>query len=580
MRRDERIQSESPIKGSQSTLRRLLASTEVCVPASVIGIALGSLALSNVDGAITNFSLTTSTYGQTFDGMGVIPPSPVPQGWGFGTGNPTTPASATTVANAAAGSTGAGVLTGTSGGNAYVFVNGERDTGTDKAIGLLTSGSFVSPRSIIFGFTNNTGSTVSTLTLDWNYEKYRSGIRAFDWTFFGSDTGTTYTAVVDGNQSYAANPNNTTIFNPPQQVSANGASPVTISGLNIPDGGSYYLQWVYTGVGGSTNGQALAIDDFSLTATLVAPAKTLTWTPDPGETNWNTNAGNLNWLDETPAASAFTNGDTVNFTDDGLANGSTVNVDAGGVTPANINVSNTTGVYTIGGGAIGGTGSLVKTGAGVLTLGGSNTYGGTTTVNAGTLRLTGTHSGGGAYTIGDGTNAALLTGNGSTDAPVTIGNAAVIAPGNSTGAIGTGDLTIESGGTYIAEIDWNFSLNAQPSADQIDVTGTVTLDAGAVLQFAMIEALAGAVSPQRTVVLIRNDGSDDVVGEFAGLPEGGPHVFDLLVSFTIDYHYDADTNTPDIGNDVAITFASVPEPSGALLLLGLGVLPRRRARGR
>lgn len=47
------------------------------------------------------------------------------------------------------------------------------------------------------------------------------------------------------------------------------------------------------------------------------------------------------------------------------------------------------GTSTVFDGGISGAGSFIKTGAGVLSLGGANTYAGTTTVNAGTLKMTG-----------------------------------------------------------------------------------------------------------------------------------------------------------------------------------------------
>jgi len=61
-------------------------------------------------------------------------------------------------------------------------------------------------------------------------------------------------------------------------------------------------------------------------------------------------------------------------------------------------------------GTITGDGSLVKAGAGVLTLTGSNTYGGTTSVNAGGLLVNGANAGAGLVSVG---NAAWIGGSGS-----------------------------------------------------------------------------------------------------------------------------------------------------------------------
>ncbi|MEY4135194.1 MAG: hypothetical protein RL386_1544, partial [Bacteroidota bacterium] len=102
-----------------------------------------------------------------------------------------------------------------------------------------------------------------SLSISFNYEKYRSGSRAFGWTFFSGTDGSTWTARTAGDQTYSADANNTVISNPP--ISANKS--LNITGLNIGPNEKYYLRWTLTGDGGSSNGQAIGIDDFSITAT-------------------------------------------------------------------------------------------------------------------------------------------------------------------------------------------------------------------------------------------------------------------------------------------------------------------------
>ncbi|QQS31614.1 MAG: carboxypeptidase regulatory-like domain-containing protein [Acidobacteriota bacterium] len=166
-----------------------------------------------------------------------------------------------------AGTTGIGALTGTSTAGVYNFADGLRDSSTDRSLGILNSGSFTSPRSLFLRITNNTGSTIGSLDIAFDYEKYRSGSRAFDWTFFHGSTTAPATAATAGDQSYAADANNTTVFNPPTTISKS----FTLSGLNIPNGSHYYLRWTLTGVGGSTNGQGLGIDNLGITAYGVPP---------------------------------------------------------------------------------------------------------------------------------------------------------------------------------------------------------------------------------------------------------------------------------------------------------------------
>src|SRR5262249_4678649 len=105
-------------------------------------------------------------------------------------------------------------------------------------------------------------------------------------------------------------------------------------------------------------------------------------------------------------------------------------------------------------GSISGTGGLVKQGSGVFTLSGSNSYSGTTTVNAGTLLVNGTHTGGGLYTIGDGSGTDILGGNGTINAAVNIAANGVLSPGNSPGILTingnvslAGSLQVELQGT-------------------------------------------------------------------------------------------------------------------------------------
>jgi hypothetical protein len=238
-------------------------------------IVLLSLAAASTNAQITNFTLSGTSYTQNFDGMTTSATSTLPTGWGFfAGGNPANPTTATTATTQDAGTTGTGAISSSSAGGNYLFVNGVLATGTDKAVGILNSGSFSSPRAILFGFTNNTGSTITSLTLNWNYEKYRSGTRQWDWTTgFSTNGGTSYTATAAGGQTYLADANNTTVSNPPTQISKT----LTINSLSLASGASLDLEWVLTGLAGSTNGQALGIDDFALSATLAAVPEPRSW---------------------------------------------------------------------------------------------------------------------------------------------------------------------------------------------------------------------------------------------------------------------------------------------------------------
>jgi hypothetical protein len=215
-------------------------------------------------------------YSQNFDGMTPTPfgtnwdnQAALPTGWKFdGGASPAFGSTTATTAVTKIGGTSANPLTTTdwqalhsvASGGAYLFVNGVAASGTDKAIGFLTTGSYTGTRSIMFRYTNNTGYDISSFTASWDYEKYRDGTRSHDWTFFSSTNGTNWTAVTAGNKSYGANNNASTVHNPPL---ADSKSDIAIA-TSVANGASLYFRWTYTG-SGNTSAQALGIDNFSLT---------------------------------------------------------------------------------------------------------------------------------------------------------------------------------------------------------------------------------------------------------------------------------------------------------------------------
>jgi hypothetical protein len=195
------------------------------------------------------------------------------------------------------------------------------------------------------------------------------------------------------------------------------------------------------------------------------------------------------------------------------------------------------------------------------------------TLNGPTLRVNGSLT-----ATGVNVTSGTLRGNGTIAGAVSIGAAGVISPGNSVDTLHTGNLTFD-GGKLVAEVEFANDPSAQPTADQVDVTGDVAINSGSTLQLELLDAPSGTLSEPRTVVIIKNGGSSPVggtSGEFANFPAGPGTLFGGLVSYTIQYDYNADAGT--IGNDVAITFTAVPEPTSGLLLIPLAAAMRRRGR--
>ena len=194
-------------------------------------------------------------------------------------------------------------------------------------------------------------------------------------------------------------------------------------------------------------------------------------------------------------------------------------------------------------GVISGANNLAKSGGGALTLSGTGTYTGTTTVGAGTLVVTGTLNGAsaGAVTVG---NDGTLAGTGTVNGGLTVQSGGTLSPGiaGTDSGVGTltvnGGLTIQSGGTLAVD------LVSTSSHDKVDVTGTVdvnnaTLTAG------------GSYTPVKTsggdsFIIIANDGSDAVTGTFTGLASGAMLT---LNSGSVTVSYAAGSNS----NDVVLT---------------------------
>ncbi|NBW97906.1 MAG: hypothetical protein EBR28_14575, partial [Planctomycetia bacterium] len=121
--------------------------------------------------------------------------------------------------------------------------------------------------------------------------------------------------------------------------------------------------------------------------------------------------------------------------------------------------------------AIGGSGGLEKTGANLLTLSGSHSFSGLTTISAGTLAVDGALASGVNVA-----NAAILGGSGTINGFVAVANGGILAPGNSPGTLST-----TAGLSLVDSSILNFELNASDPTvggginDLVEVTGDFAL---------------------------------------------------------------------------------------------------------
>ena len=265
-------------------------------------------------------------------------------------------------------------------GGAYSFgAAGE----VDRALGSIASGTNASAFGATFV---NTGSiALNSFTINFTMEQWRNGgsgnanTLSFEYGLGASD-------LVSGTFVASTSLDAISVVNAAGGGSLNGNLPAnqqavsgTVSGLNWAPGQALVVRWRDNDEGGADSG--VGIDGFSFSA--AGGAKNLVWNPaGTGGTNWSTSPANTNWLDG-PTPSSFANGDIANFTNSGVGS---VNVDAGGVGPGGINVSSTSGTYTLAGGPIGGSAALVKTGdGGTLVIATSNSFTGGTTIGGGTV---------------------------------------------------------------------------------------------------------------------------------------------------------------------------------------------------
>jgi autotransporter-associated beta strand protein len=154
-------------------------------------------------------------------------------------------------------------------------------------------------------------------------------------------------------------------------------------------------------------------------------------------------------------------------------------------------------------GAINGSGTVEKQGAGRLVLSGTHGYTGPTTVTAGTLLLSGV-IGGSAVTVTGGT----LSGNGVIKGPVTIQSAGRLAPGVSIGALTISNSLSLSGVTVM-------KLNAALSTNDV-VRGLTTVVYGGTL---ILSNLAGTITAANSFKLFS---ANSYQGAFAALNPASP----------------------------------------------------------
>jgi autotransporter-associated beta strand protein len=346
----------------------------------VLSLAILGLAISPAAKALTPISFTGTDYTQLFDTLPFTGANPTYTGAGpfdVPTSDSLTLAGWSFYKSGGSGTNALfridnGTLTS---GSLYSY---GATSSTERAIGALSSGT----TATTFGatFSNDTATTLTSFTLTYTGEQWRRGSGAANTLTFSFSLGATN--ISSGVFTTYAALNFTAPVNTGINVALDGnlaanqvAISQTISGLSWAPGTTLTIRWADVDDVGSDDG--LGVDNLTFAAA-AATLRTLVWNTVGG--TWDTTAPN--WTGD---ATVFQTGDVVRFTDAAVG---AVTVDAGGVSPSQINVENTTGTYAFSGGPITGAGVLTKTGAGLLTLSSSVSMGQGIHVEGGTVQTT------------------------------------------------------------------------------------------------------------------------------------------------------------------------------------------------
>jgi autotransporter-associated beta strand protein len=222
---------------------------------------------------------------------------------------------------------------------------------------------------------------------------------------------------------------------------------------------------------------------------------------------------------------------------------------------------------------------------GTLTLSGTNTYTGSTTVNAGTLLINGNQTAAnGSYTVNNG---ATLGGSGTIGGSVTVNSGGILSPGNSPGILTVNNVVaLQNGAQFLVEMQGTTAGSGYDQLQISSLTASFSLNGSVNL---VGDRLGSFAAPfLSSYVILRNTNNVLGTGTFAGLADGS--FFDLdgqvfQIRYNVPNTYNVD---PQLGitwagdngfgnygggdNGGNIVIAAVPEPSTWVLMLGsLGI---------
>jgi len=287
---------------------------------------------------------------------------------------------------------------------------------------------------------------------------------------------------------------------------------------------------------------------------------------------------NIQFIGSGTLQDTFSNITLSNLRNISVASGATATFDSDG------------NAFTIQGVVNGSGGAVAKAGAGTLTLTGSNTYTGATSVTAGAMVVTGSLNGTASASVSAG---AILEVDGmlNTSPTTTVGgtlqgagsvggiiaNGGMIDPGLAAGNSFSGRLTAAGAVTLSSTTNFNIRLGTLASGtdcDQLAETGNNAVTLSGSLNLTLGTGMANLTSANvnNLYYVIVNGGTNGgtISGAFAGLANGAQI---NMNGYSFDIYYAGTANSSAGGNDVVLKLAAIPEPDTlAFILSGLGAL--------
>jgi hypothetical protein len=231
---------------------------------AIAGMASAQISISNGTTVTQDFSI------------GALPTAATPPDWRVSKSTSARTVVAFSSSTSATEQVGGNGLSSSATNGIYNFGAGLPASATDRAIGFVSSSSSTKSGNVCVRLNNNGAESILSFTVSYNVEKYRNGTNAAGYMIqmYTSPDGSTWTSA--GNDfltSFAADANSDGFVSAPSSsTNVNKSINVTVTA-----GSDFFFAWNYSVVSGTTtsNAQALAIDDVSITANAALPISLL-----------------------------------------------------------------------------------------------------------------------------------------------------------------------------------------------------------------------------------------------------------------------------------------------------------------